>query len=779
MIPKPSQSKTPTHTSPKQKDRIAHAPYNFVALPKQAQPVDSPVAQVDQSRYDDALLTGQIQCEFETKSPLYTRCLMSPDFFREYGDKALHELTQAQREERAQFYQQHSKPVVPGSSLRGMIRQLVEIISFGKFLDVTDKSLFFRTLDTTSIGKTYGKRMSGGEPQQKGYVPLAKAGYIKRTNSGYTLIPAVAKVDGSDTNCFRVEEEIVLRRLPDLLLPMSQQNGRKYNKAYRWLRKLIWFRPVDCATHTSHSGGKLWFALVEDVSSTKPASDSGWKQGWLIANGWVPSKNIGKHRHWIIADERDDESKACPIGDADIELYREQGAGLTQKINAENFSVLPEKDGEMIPCFYREWFDTQNRKRLAFGHTAMFRLPYEHNPLDLVPELLRKRLHIDLAEKLFGYVGKGKDKGKYKQDALAGRVFFSDAVLAPDQTNMWYSEKPVVPQILSGPKPTSFQLYLTQQQPDDKSKLQHHDSSDTTLRGYKLYWHKGEKPAFEEESNVVNERTWKMRNESGQLVADTQHTLIRPVKAGVKFKFTIRFENLHPVELGALLWAIEPTPLERNRSICHKLGMGKPLGLGSIKLQATLRLDDRVARYKTLFGADGWAQPERTADNYRSRFEDFIGGHIKGDFNESERIKQLRRLMTWEGPSETSYQQIEPNNEFKDRPVLPLPEDVVLQIVQSTRPKKEKTLTRIDSLQDVQVGTQIRVNVISADPDAAFLEPMDKGTAVETSEIEILVEGPHYYREGKSNVLVEVIKIEGGDPVTLFCKPIKAKHPSE
>jgi hypothetical protein len=154
---------------------------------------------------------------------------------------------------------------------------------------------------------------------------------------------------------------------------------------------------------------------------------------------------------------------------------------------------------------------------------------------------------------------------------------------------------------------------------------------------------------------------------------------------------------------------------------------------------------------------------------------------INDSFSDSERIKQLRRLMTWEGPSETEidYQQIEPKNEFKDRPVLPLPEDIALQKVQSTHAKDEKPLTRIDNLQDVQVGAQIRVNVISADPDAAFLEPMDKGTAVENGEIELFVERPHTYKKGNSNVLVEVIKIEGSDPVTLFCKPSKTQHPSE
>ena len=64
----------------------------------------------------------------------------------------------------------------------------------------------------------------------------------------------------------------------------------------------------------------------------------------------------------------------------------------------------------------------------------------------------------------------------------------------------------MTPKILAGPKPTTFQHYLTQQEPDTiqeivkgKSKsrmdLDHYGSNtphDTTLRGHKLYWHRGE-----------------------------------------------------------------------------------------------------------------------------------------------------------------------------------------------------------------------------------------------------------------------------------------------
>ncbi|MGB9823489.1 hypothetical protein [Thermodesulfovibrio sp.] len=72
----------------------------------------------------------------------------------------------------------------------------------------------------------------------------------------------------------------------------------------------------------------------------------------------------------------------------------------------------------------------------------------------------------------------------------ASRVFFEDAYLAgnPEDALMPAS----IPQILSGPKPTSFQHYLEQRPENlkDHPKSRAHYNSDNPIRGYKLYWHK-------------------------------------------------------------------------------------------------------------------------------------------------------------------------------------------------------------------------------------------------------------------------------------------------
>jgi hypothetical protein len=70
--------------------------------------------------------------------------------------------------------------------------------------------------------------------------------------------------------------------------------------------------------------------------------------------------------------------------------------------------------------------------------------------------------------------------------AIKGRVFFEDA-LASDGGPGWLEEI-IVPRILSSPKVTTFQHYLTQGGTKGKGGLTTYLYGDqTTIRGHKLY----------------------------------------------------------------------------------------------------------------------------------------------------------------------------------------------------------------------------------------------------------------------------------------------------
>ncbi len=638
----------PKHHNPTQKGRIAHAPYNFVPLPEKVitiDPADIPGHDVYTGN------TGYIECVLETRSPLYTRSAMDPEFFARWADKIREMMQDDQaREQYAQFFHldDAERPVIPGSSLRGMVRALVEIIGYGKMQWVTDEPLVFRAVgDTTSLGNYYRRRLLRTDGKKRS-VPLVQAGYIEKIGSRWFIQPA-QKIGG--TSFARIHRELIPRRL---------ESWRGCKNAYRlWVKLGTYdYQPVR--------GGFLHLKYTP-VLEARPKASPGFQEAVLAYSGPMKSKQ----REAVIFPP---DSSADPIGISDdlVRAYRDQITQGQQQLLGQSGVLNPGQ-----PVFYL----VENNQLVFFGHLMLFRLPYGRSPLDLVPKGLRPPNSVDLAEAIFGFVSQEKDD---RRQARAGRVSFANAHLEPQQTNVWLPR--ITPRILSGPKPTTFQHYLTQQQPDEvesgrrykdgtpkmELRLDHYASPpphETTLRGHKLYWHQG--PVELRDVQERNSIDWS---------TDTQHTRIKPVKAGVTFRFHIHFENLRDFELGALLWALI-LPGEADKDYCHSLGMGKPLGLGAVKITPTLYLSDRQGRYTQLFAGTDWhlgERPESDIQQFINAFEGFVLENIDAQergqaqsLKEVERIQMLLKMLEWPGPdADTNYMDL---GDFRSRPVLPDP----------------------------------------------------------------------------------------------------------
>lgn len=81
------------------------------------------------------------------------------------------------------------------------------------------------------------------------------------------------------------------------------------------------------------------------------------------------------------------------------------------------------------------------KKRVAFGHTLMFRIPYIKTIGNHIPQTI-KVSSLDIPEAIFG-----------NHKTHSSRVFFEDSYLLEGN---YLSSKPLSPKILSSPKPTSF-----------------------------------------------------------------------------------------------------------------------------------------------------------------------------------------------------------------------------------------------------------------------------------------------------------------------------------
>lgn len=661
-------------------EQVARAPYNFVPLPDSVVTValnDLP----SQDHYDPDRHTGYIDCTLTTESPVYVRCPFTLEEYRRAQKATEDDLPWRQRAKNIPdfFYTDPAKtPRIPGSSLRGMLRALVEIVGYGKMEAVTDNRLVYRSVgDTTKHGETYRDRIMHYDGQGRNregkpcrqYTPLVEAGYMHLKAGNWQIQPA-QKVNG--TTYARIRFDNIppkLERLP------ACRNAER-----------IYIQP-GLFEYQGVRGGFLQVRSARVLrEADKPGE--GLIEGTLARSGEMASK-----RTEAVVFTEDSEAASVRVPEDMLLAYREQISQEQEALLGKN-GVLNEGQ----PVFYL----MERGKLVFFGHTMMMRLPYPRTPLDFVPDALRKADQVDLAEAIFGYT---KKSGEGMARAYGGRVFVTDAVLEPGQADILLDHGNIItPQILGTPKPTTFQHYLVQTEPDrveigrtgdGRAKYEKRladyaaDSPGrTVLRGHKLYWHKGNVAAAD-----VQEGLDKLRDERGQEKKnDTQHTQMKPVRAGVHFKFRLYFENLSPVELGALLWTLT-LPGEPGKQYRHSIGMGKPLGLGAIKLDPYLFLTLRAQRYAALFEEANWCtaiQPVATegAARFEQTFDAFIREKIGAGeapvLAAVERIQMLLRLLEWPGPRRelTRYLEIErfdtnlqrgKINEYKERPVLPDP----------------------------------------------------------------------------------------------------------
>lgn len=192
------------------------------------------------------------------------------------------------------------------------------------------------------------------------------------------------------------------------------------------------------------------------------------------------------------------------------------------------------------------------------------------------------RDQVTLAEQLFGFVQSGKSAHKVK--ALAGRLRFSSGRLCmANRADNAYEPQGTTP-ILGSPKPPSPQLYFHHANSDQAvRKSQMPGEAGGTIRPLGRKWYLHHHTVAWQSLDPHDARTKR------------QKTRVQPLRAGLEFVFDVEFTNLSRHELALLAYALRPRPEFR-----HRLGLGKPLGLGTVQVQPLgLFLIDRRRRYET------------------------------------------------------------------------------------------------------------------------------------------------------------------------------------
>lgn len=219
---------------------------------------------------------------------------------------------------------------------------------------------------------------------------------------------------------------------------------------------------------------------------------------------------------------------------------------------------------------------------------------------------------LSSVEILFGVVESvSKDDISHRSDhenlfSLASRVTISTAL--PAKLSTVRTLPPVILQELSTPKPLSPNFYFSL-----KNRRAAYTSKDGlskeinkyTLRGRKQYLHawsnRGGVGAVQSLDHMgypqqasTHQPNWRTGKKSGPSSEDLKrNVVITPIDKNQSFYFNIDFFNLEQGELEQLCAALLPDP-----HFVHRIGMGKPLGLGSVRLKVnSLEVVDRPQRY--------------------------------------------------------------------------------------------------------------------------------------------------------------------------------------
>ncbi len=471
-----------------------------------------------------------------------------------------------------QPFSPNGRPVIPGSTLRGMIRSLFNIVTAGTMRpaeDFTNRHLYYRCImapkgmpQLKELHVEYGNRM-----MTEKMLPDKKTGELRLTDVKTTQPGFLVRLKGSPAY---------------YIVPCSQQNRDPYEYPRHSRESCVGW-------DDNNKGAYIYTGNQANKPKIRFLSEPQWDTMIPVPSQVIEEYRSDKNRRGVdLLNGREDVKK--------------DGA-------ASAFAGRDDVD-RIAPCF----FITENDVVTSFGHGRSYRIPYRHTVGDRIPEALQNPDIIDFADAVFG-----------RKEYWAGRVSVEDAQLegAPQYEQADF----IKPQL--GANPTSYQLYLKQ----SAYPPAHWDSPRaTTIRGYKAYWHHAVSKWQAETKNERNENVTKR---------------IQPLKKGQTFTAKIHFRELRAVELGALLDVFQLGT--EKQDIVYKIGMGKSVGLGSIRIRAALHLDT-ASQYKTLFSDTGWYTGQEAADP--AAFVDAFAAYMKQHLGEAgdsytQSMQDLATMLDW------------------------------------------------------------------------------------------------------------------------------------
>lgn len=538
--------------------------YNFVPLPRkvffpdEASGANAKVVSHDLPFKDG--LSGSIEVSVTAESPIFI------------GDGD------------ANFFQlPDGRHAIPGTSLKGAMRSVMEIIS-ASILECHNRKYSIRDIKA-GLKEIYTGWMTytrGGTHR-----PAVRAGWLSWREGAYHITPCeFCRVEQTDV-------ETVLGK--GSILAEGAHAKFKYARIGQRHLKLTFALKKD---HRHPSKNLVYDKATAIDLANKSVTVPDRHSGTLVVTG-QPSKRdkakSAKHMEFIFYNNPAKTYPAYKVPADKMEDFEfvhssdqpKSGDDAANKMGSPNEEWKFWKDhirqGGKAPVFYLAYDEAMGPKPgqqsaelsdgqtqlYAFGLAMMFRLPMATDihtaRSNSAPGSFQKRSSAnpessprDLTETIMGFID--------GQQCLRGRVNFEP--LPETKPTQPLEEKKV---LLASPKASYYPNYLVQKGNDDTGELQGDyvtlNDPKAELSGWKRY------PV--RESAIAPSVPNGLQNMA---------SMIRPLPDGTTFKGKVFFHNLRPFELGALLWALTWGGLADKENLRHSLGMGKPLGYGRVKI---------------------------------------------------------------------------------------------------------------------------------------------------------------------------------------------------
>lgn len=206
------------------------------------------------------------------------------------------------------------------------------------------------------------------------------------------------------------------------------------------------------------------------------------------------------------------------------------------------------KKGGVVPIWYKKEGDSYSLSFAAVGRRVYSKSVNAMIGEQRTPCLNRQK--VCPACQLFGMA---KDEG------IGSRIRITDASIVNEgkSTSVMLKE-------LGSPRTGYYPFY-------SENGLEFYEQ-DAMISGRKYYWHI---PDAAKDASIYTESNPRKKSERNATVE---------VLSNAAFEFDVYFDRISPVQLEELKWVITLGENRADGNLCHKIGHGKPLGLGSVKM---------------------------------------------------------------------------------------------------------------------------------------------------------------------------------------------------